>query len=224
MLKKLCCVSGRLRLLSKFVKSEGALQEAQGLICCCFIVVPFPIVHRGLLIADSCFFGSLSTSPFHPHPPGVCCLFWFCAFAPLLPWCMRCSLPSAHPFPACWWWLCKDQKQFYAFAREGYFQYYFSIAAILLPDCWMCYTVLGRWPEQDVLFQATFQWPLLGPNNQGNGILLHHPQLFGSGTFCSFWFHLSKFLSCGLGQAANRCSVSGGRVFGGLCVCRVLLQ
>lgn len=73
-------------------------------------------------------------------------------FGPLLPGCMRSSLPSTHPFPMGRWWLCKAQNQFYSFAREGYFQYYFSITAILLPDCWMYCSVLGRWPEQDVLF------------------------------------------------------------------------
>lgn len=74
-------------------------------------------------------------------------------------------------------------------------------------------TVLGRWPEQDVPFQASFQWPLLGPNSWGNGILLHHLQLFELGAFCSFFSFASKFLSCGLVLAAKIPSTNGGRLF-----------
>lgn len=95
-----------------------------------------------------CWFVFLWLPLYLPFPPssswGLLSFLVPCKLVVCSPdvWGPLCPLPS--PSSHCCWQFCKDQKEFYTFAREGYFKYYFSITAILLPDCWMVLHCAGK--------------------------------------------------------------------------------
>lgn len=146
-----------------------ALWWAQWVIIWCYRIVLFYNPQK-TLIYDFCLITAFVC--LLPAPP--LSLFFlllfvvfscFMHFGSLVCWCMRSLISSLPIRSPCASDGVQRIKAILCHYKGRMLPILFFIATVLLPGCWMGCTVLGRWPEQDVLFQPGFQWPLLGPNS-----------------------------------------------------------